>query len=104
MTKLLFALLAISGMPALSEPPSAVTSVVRTADLDLGRPVGQRQLDRRISIAVAEVCGTASNADLSGKNEVRRCRDETFARVSRHRDQLLAAAERGGRIAVTAAR
>ena len=104
MTKFLLALLAIAATPALAEPPAAVTSVVRTVDLDLASRDGQRQLDRRIAQAVMEVCGTASDADLAGKNEVRRCRDETLARAGLNRDQLLAAARSGSRIVVMAAR
>jgi hypothetical protein len=34
----------------------------------------------------------ASDADISGKNDVRRCRVETLARVASDRDQRIAAA------------
>ena len=64
---------AIKAVPALAETTSqeVAVSVVHTADLDLTSDVGKRQLDRRLSIAAREVCGTASDFDLEGKNEVR---------------------------------
>ena len=68
-----------------------MTSIVRTADLDLASQAGQRALDRRLSIAIVDVCGTASDADLVGQNEVRRCRVATRQRVASDRDQSIAA-------------
>ena len=83
-------LLTITATPAFAAPASPVTSIVRTADLDLASQAGQRALDRRLSLAIAEVCGTASVADLAGQNEVRRCRVATRQRVQSDRDGLLA--------------
>ena len=92
MTKLLPALLlALIATPAIAaEPAAPATSIVRTADLDLASKVGQRALDRRLSIAIAEVCGTASDADLAGQNEVRRCRVATRQHVASDREGVLA--------------
>lgn len=84
-------LLAFTATPALAEPVIA-TSTVQTADLDLASPRGQRALDRRLELAVREVCGTASDADIAGKNEVRRCRVETLAGLASERDQRIARA------------
>jgi len=93
MTKLFIAtLLAFAATPALAEPPAAVSSTVQIADLDLSSKAGQRALDRRLSLAAKEVCGVASDADLAGQNEVRRCRQETLARIADERDQRVAAA------------
>ena len=92
MTKTLFAiLLAATATPALAEAPVIATSTVQTADLDLSSIQGQRALDRRLTQAVKEVCGTASDADVAGKNEVRRCRVDTLASLSDERDQRIAA-------------
>ena len=92
MTKIFLAtLLAFTATPALAEPVIA-TSTVQTADLDLSSSKGQRALDRRLQLAAKEVCGSASDADIAGKNEVRRCRVETLARVASERDQRIAAA------------
>ena len=98
--------LAIKAAPALAEETAAPTNVslVRTADLDLSSKAGQRQLDHRLANAAREVCGEASDVDIEGKNEVRRCRDETLASARAQRDGLLAAADRRAFIAVTAAR
>lgn len=93
MTKLIFAaLLAFSATPALAEPPATVSIVVQTADLDLSSAAGQRALDLRLTQAAKQACGTASDADIEGKNEVRRCRAETLASLAEERDQRIAAA------------
>ena len=88
--------------PAVAEsaPAKVNVSVVRTADLDLATEAGRRQLEQRLIIAAREVCGTASDADLVGKNQVRRCRDEVLARAEAQRDSVVASQP----IAVTAAR
>ena len=92
MTKFFLAtLLAFTATPALAEPVIA-TSTVQTADLDLSTSKGQRALDLRLNQAVKDVCGEASNVDIAGKNEVRRCRVETLAKASSERDQRVARA------------
>ena len=97
---------AITAAPAFAEPASREVNVslVRTADLDLSTAGGQRQLDLRLANAAREVCGAASELDLEGKNEVRRCRDQVLAKAKTERESLLAAAERGATIAITASR
>ena len=95
----------IKAAPALAqEPVTAQTniSVVRTIDLDLRSSEGQRTLDRRLAKAAREVCGIASDVDVAGKNDVRKCRDETLAKAREQREAVLAG--RGVVIAVTAAR
>ena len=96
----------IKAAPALAEAPVVETNVslVRTADLDLGSDAGRRQLELRLARAAREVCGTASDADLAGKNEVRQCRDEVLIQARTNRDAMLAASVRKGFIAVTASR
>lgn len=92
MTRILLAtLLAFTATPALAEPVTA-SSTVQTADLDLSSAKGQQALDRRLALAVKEVCGTASDADIAGKNDVRRCRSETLANLAGERDQRIARA------------
>lgn len=96
---------AIKAAPAFAEQPAAGATNVRlvqTADLDLGSGSGQRKLDRRLAIAAREVCGTASDLDIEGRNAVRKCRDETLARARARRDSVVAG--RGGGIAVAANR
>ena len=84
--------------------PVTVTSIVQTADLDLSSNAGQRELDRRIVQAAREVCGTASDVDLEGKNAARQCREETIAQAASQREQLRAAARSGSPILVASAR
>ena len=93
MTKTFIAiLLAAIATPALAEALVIATSTVQTADLDLSSAQGQRALDRRLAEAVKEVCGIASDVDIAGKNDVRRCRVETLASLADERDQRIAAA------------
>ena len=96
----------IKGAPALAQtaPADVNVSIVHTADLDLSSAVGKRQLHQRLAQAAREVCGTASDADLEGKNDVRACRANVRARTNAERDGLLAAAERGAVIAITSGR
>ncbi|MEO8176546.1 MAG: UrcA family protein [Sphingomicrobium sp.] len=109
LTSALITTAAIKAAPALAaEAPAAPAalnvSLVRTADLDLASSDGQRRLDQRLANAAREVCGKASDVDLEGKNDVRKCRDDTLAKAQGQRDAVLAAADRGGLVAVTAAR
>jgi UrcA family protein len=93
MTKIFLAtLLAFTATPALAEAPVSVSTTVQTADLDLSSAAGQRALNHRLAIAAKEVCGSASDADVEGKNDVRRCRAETLASLAAERDQRIAAA------------
>ena len=97
---------AIKAAPAVAEPvtPEINVSLVQTADLDLSTSSGQRALNARLAHAANEVCGTASDVDLVGKNDVRKCRTDVLARANDQRDQLLAAAGRGAQIAIANAR
>ncbi len=93
MTKIFLAtLLAFTATPALAELPSTVSTTVQIADLDLSSAAGQRALNHRLALAAKEVCGTASDIDVAGKNDVRRCRAETLAALASERDQRIAAA------------
>lgn len=93
--------------PAFAEPvqpAQTFVSMVRTADLDLRTDAGREALEHRLANAAREVCGIASDADIRGKNEVRRCRDETLANATSQKDSVIAAAEPGALIAVSASR
>jgi UrcA family protein len=72
----------IKAMPVLAEPSSAqAVSIVRTADLDLSSAAGRRTLDHRLAIAATEVCGTAADVDLAGRNGVRQCVKDVIAQA-----------------------
>ena len=97
----------IKGAPTLAQPaadPALNVRFVHTADLDLSSAAGKRVLEHRLTIAAREVCGVASDVDLEGKNEVRKCRTDVLARAHAQQDALLAAAGRGSVIAVSATR
>ena len=79
--------------PARSAEISAAAEVVQvipTADLDLGSAAGRKALDRRIGRAVIEICGQAADADLAGRNAVRKCRADALVQANAARDQRLA--------------
>ena len=90
---------AIKAVPAFSEPVQDV-SIVRTSDLDLSTVGGRAMLDHRLVLAAFEVCGTAADVDLSGRNAVRSCRLDV---LSKARAQSREIASRGGSIMVAAA-
>jgi UrcA family protein len=94
---------ALKAVPALAEtaPGPVNVSIVETADLDLGSEAGKRQLDRRLAHAAREVCGTASEIDLEGTNDVRACRADVLAKA---RAQSVELASRSASIKVAAGR
>jgi UrcA family protein len=94
---------ALKAVPALAEPaPAPVNvSIVHTADLNLNSDAGKRQLDQRLVIAAREVCGTASDVDLEGKNDVRACRADVLAKARAEGTEL---ASRGAPITIAAGR
>ena len=98
----------IKAAPAFAEPATSETrtyvSYVQTSDLDLASKSGQRSLDRRLAQAAREVCGVPSDADLVGQNRARECRADAISRAGTERESLLAAANRGAVVAITASR
>lgn len=83
----------LAATPALAQPPLAATHiVVRTADLDLASPAGQRKLDQRLTAAAIEACGSAVDWDVPGKNAVRQCRAQVQAQLTPLRAARIAAA------------
>jgi len=94
---------ALKAVPALAErsPAPVNVSIVRTADLDLASDAGKRQLEHRLVNAARDVCGTASDVDLKGRNDVRACRADVLARARAKSEEL---ANGGAIIAVTATR
>src|SRR5215213_4105060 len=94
---------AIKAVPAVAEPVAAQdvsVGIVHTADLNLSTDAGRKALEVRLSHAAREVCGTASDVDLEGKNRVRSCRNAVLADARAKGEQL---AERGGAGTITLA-
>jgi len=93
------------GQPALAQSAPANPSVaVQHEDLDLQTRAGAKSLGRRIWRAVVEVCGTASDFDLKGKNEVRQCRADTRLAAAAQADLAIANATRNQPIRVSSIR
>lgn len=88
--------------PAVAAEPAAGIAIVSTADLDLTDARDRRILDHRLSLAIVEACGEASNVDLEGRNAVRACRVEARAKVNASRDRLVQLAQRGGGLTLAA--
>ncbi|MBE1529366.1 UrcA family protein [Sphingopyxis sp. OAS728] len=108
MQKLL--ILAALAAASIGQPVSAQTApanpsvAVAHKDLDLRTPAGTKALDRRIWRAVVEVCGTAADFDIAGKNDVRQCRRDTKRVASAQADVVVASASQGQLIQVSSIR
>ena len=102
----LAALAAVSfGQPVLAQTAPANPSVaVAHKDLDLRTEAGTKALDRRIWRAVVDVCGTAPDFDIAGKNDVRQCRKDTKRVASAQADVVIASASRDQLIQVSSIR
>jgi len=101
-TSALITTAALKAVPALAQPaasPNINVSIVHTADLNLSTDAGRQALDHRLVQAAREVCGTASDADLAGKNKVRACRVTVLADARAQGQEL---ASRGEVIKVAA--
>jgi UrcA family protein len=93
------------GQPVFAQSAPANPSVaVAHRDLDLRTEAGTKSLDRRIWRAVVEVCGTAPDFDLKGKNDIRQCRVDTRVAASAQAQQAIADATRNQAIRVTSIR
>lgn len=91
LTSALITAAVIKGVPALAETaPSPTVSIVRTADLDLSTRDGRDALDRRLVIAANEACGSAADVDVSGRNDVRRCRKDVLAEARARTGAIIA--------------
>ncbi|WP_432767959.1 MAG: UrcA family protein [Sphingopyxis sp.] len=93
------------GQPASAQTaPTNPSVTVAHKDLDLATAAGAKALDRRIWRAVVDVCGTAPDYDIEGKNEVRKCRRDTRRVASAQADVVVADAARDQPIRVSSIR
>lgn len=93
------------GQPALAQTaPANATAVVQHSDLDLGTAAGAKTLQHRIWRAVVAVCGTTSEFDLAGKNDIRDCRRDTLRASSAQADLAIANASDSRPIRVSSIR
>ncbi len=93
------------GQPVAAQPAPANPAIaVAHKDLDLRTATGAKALDRRIWRAVVEVCGTAPDFDIAGKNDVRHCRRDTKRVASAQAKAVVASAAREQLIQVSSIR
>ena len=76
-----FALTPESAHAQSAASKETITKVVQVRRFNLNSQEGRRRLDRQLAIAAWEVCGSASDVDIAGKNDVRRCRSEVLAKA-----------------------
>lgn len=82
----------LAAAPAFAQDAAGRSQAIGYADLDLGSAAGRSELDRRIALAVRNICGTASDTHLKGKNNVRRCIKMTKEHLDGQRESAIAAA------------
>ena len=94
MTKLLFALAALSATTPLaaSERDGPQVARIRYADLDLSSIAGKATFDRRIEHALRIVCSDDAQAALDKRLQEIRCRRAAMVQIATRRDRLLASA------------
>ena len=103
-TLILAALAATSLVQPVFAEPVTRTVVVEHGDLDLGTPAGAKSLQHRVWRAVVAVCGTASDFDVAGKNDIQHCRRDTLQVASAKADQVIAGFARGEPVRVASSR
>ena len=102
---LILALLAIAPIapPAFAEPATH-TALVEHRDLDLKSTAGAKALQQRVWRAVVAVCGTTSDFDIAGQNDIRQCRRDTLQAASVQADLAIAGASRNEPLRVASVR
>lgn len=91
------------GQPAFAETITQ-TAVVQHSDLDLATSAGAKTFKLRLWRAVVDVCGTTSEFDIKGQNDIRQCRRETLQAASTQADLAIAGASRGEPVRVASIR
>jgi UrcA family protein len=69
-----FGAAAIFATPAFADSTEAPQATVRFGDLDLNSDTGVATLNRRISVAAGEVCGSFNARDLHALALAKKCR------------------------------
>jgi UrcA family protein len=88
---LMITALLLAAAPAFAgDKPVPPTARVTTADLDLSTAVGRRTLDRRLRVAIDQVCAGADSAPRTGILSNDRCRSVARTSARRQRSALIA--------------
>lgn len=85
---------AVTAAPAY-EPAKSMQ--VSYAGLDLTKPAGQAELDRRIARAVNTVCDFGTTSPLVMRAEIRKCRAYAWQNAKARREAVVTAAIEAGR-------
>ncbi|HWU73282.1 MAG TPA: UrcA family protein [Sphingomonas sp.] len=93
---ILMTALLVAALPAFAgEKPVPPRARVTTADLDLSTAAGRQALDRRLRVAIDQVCAAADSAPRAGILPNDRCRSVATASARRQRSLLIAAIDAG---------
>jgi UrcA family protein len=93
---LMMTALLVAAVPAFADDkPAPPTVRVTTADLDLSTATGRRTLDRRLRVAIDQVCAAADAAPRTGIIPLDRCRSVAGSSARRQRNVLIAAVGAG---------
>lgn len=72
--------LTVSAVPAIAAERAVE---VRYGDLDLSTEAGVAKLQKRVALAVKQVCGVADVRNIAERQDMLRCRKEASSRSSR---------------------
>lgn len=87
---LAFAPVVLLAAPLQAQAIDLDSRTVRFGDLDLSSSEGRNALDRRLSVAVTQVCGEFSARSSLVNRKVRECREATLADAHAQRDVAIA--------------
>jgi UrcA family protein len=85
-----FAQVVLLAAPVQAQAIDLDTRAVSYGDLDLSSSEGRKTLDRRLSLAVTQVCGEFSARSSLVNRKVRECREATIADANAQRDFAIA--------------
>ena len=87
---LAFAPVVLLAAPLQAQAIDLDSRTVSFGDLDLSSSEGRKTLDRRLSVAVNQVCGDPRERSLMMNSAVRKCREATLADAYAQRDIAIA--------------
>lgn len=94
---------AASAGPVVRNDDGSMTERVSSTGLDLGSPLAQATMTRRIEMAVRRVCGSDDQGDLQGRMNYQACHDDALADAMGQLTTLVARASRHDAVVVALA-
>lgn len=90
------AIIGLTAAPALAQSDeNGETRAVSIAGIDLSTSEGQQLMERKVKVAVRQVCGTPYVADLSYLGTVRQCRNFAWSNARPQMDEAIVSYRRG---------